>query len=250
MKRFLSLVALFLISACSSPLNSTVTDILNAGARLGGFSHDIFKKDTSSCQVYSINDGDTFACIDKNRRTLKVRLVQIDSPEIEQPFGIEAKQKLTSLISNQTVQLKVNNQNDQYNRVLAEVFINDTNINKFLVANGYAWAYRHYVTDSEYITLEENAKAAHLGLWSLDKPISPYDWRSGVRNDFQETTINKPKANNVQSNSEAIKFSKCGTKRTCTQMRSCAEARYFLNQCGVRRLDRDGDGRPCESLCG
>lgn len=42
----------------------------------------------------------------------------------------------------------------------------------------------------------------------------------------------------------------CGTKRTCSQMKSCKEAKYFLNQCGVQRLDRDGDGVPCENLCG
>ncbi|MGK9164924.1 excalibur calcium-binding domain-containing protein [Inquilinus limosus] len=39
----------------------------------------------------------------------------------------------------------------------------------------------------------------------------------------------------------------CGGKRTCGQMNSCAEANFYLNQCGLYRLDRDGDGRPCES---
>ena len=42
----------------------------------------------------------------------------------------------------------------------------------------------------------------------------------------------------------------CVGKRTCTQMRSCEEARFYLSSCGVRSLDRDGDGVPCESLCG
>ena len=32
-------------------------------------------------------------------------------------------------------------------------------------------------------------------------------------------------------------------------MTDCAEARYFLNVCGVKQLNSDGDGRPCESLC-
>lgn len=42
----------------------------------------------------------------------------------------------------------------------------------------------------------------------------------------------------------------CGTKRLCGQMNSCAEARFHLTQCGLRRLDSDRDGIPCESLCG
>jgi hypothetical protein len=42
----------------------------------------------------------------------------------------------------------------------------------------------------------------------------------------------------------------CGGKRTCGEMNSCAEANYYLDECGVSRLDGDGDGVPCESICG
>lgn len=42
----------------------------------------------------------------------------------------------------------------------------------------------------------------------------------------------------------------CDGRHLCRQMRSCAEARYFLEVCGVSRLDGDGDGVPCEALCG
>ncbi len=41
----------------------------------------------------------------------------------------------------------------------------------------------------------------------------------------------------------------CG-KKTCSQMKNCAEAQYKLRQCGQSRLDRDHDGIPCESICG
>jgi len=42
----------------------------------------------------------------------------------------------------------------------------------------------------------------------------------------------------------------CGRKRQCGEMRDCAEARFYLNQCGVKSLDRDDDGIPCETICG
>jgi hypothetical protein len=32
-------------------------------------------------------------------------------------------------------------------------------------------------------------------------------------------------------------------------MASCAEARFHLQECGLARLDGDGDGVPCSSLC-
>ncbi|PJG48913.1 hypothetical protein CAF53_12215 [Sphingobium sp. LB126] len=41
----------------------------------------------------------------------------------------------------------------------------------------------------------------------------------------------------------------CGSKWKCGQMDSCAEAYHYLNECGVGRLDGDGDGVPCESIC-
>ena len=41
----------------------------------------------------------------------------------------------------------------------------------------------------------------------------------------------------------------CGSKTTCGQMSSCEEAKFYLNQCGLSRLDGDKDGTPCESLC-
>ena len=41
----------------------------------------------------------------------------------------------------------------------------------------------------------------------------------------------------------------CGSKRYCRQMNSCEEARAFLSQCGLGRLDGDKDGVPCEALC-
>lgn len=41
----------------------------------------------------------------------------------------------------------------------------------------------------------------------------------------------------------------CGGKSTCGQMASCSEAMFYLNSCGVSRLDGDGDGVPCESIC-
>ena len=41
----------------------------------------------------------------------------------------------------------------------------------------------------------------------------------------------------------------CGSKRYCRQMNSCEEAKAFLSQCGLSRLDGDKDEVPCEVLC-
>lgn len=44
-------------------------------------------------------------------------------------------------------------------------------------------------------------------------------------------------------------FGACGSKTTCGQMNSCAEAMHFLNVCKQNSLDADSDGVPCESIC-
>ncbi|MDS4031505.1 MAG: excalibur calcium-binding domain-containing protein [Candidatus Contendobacter sp.] len=70
-------------------------------------------------------------------------------------------------------------------------------------------------------------------------PIPPWDWRHG------EKAVVKPESARVRSEGAWH----CGSKRTCREMTSCDEARFYLTQCGVSRLDGDGDGRPCEALC-
>ena len=41
----------------------------------------------------------------------------------------------------------------------------------------------------------------------------------------------------------------CNCSKSCTQMASCEEAYFQLNQCGCGARDRDKDGVPCEDIC-
>jgi cold shock CspA family protein len=44
---------------------------------------------------------------------------------------------------------------------------------------------------------------------------------------------------------------RCEGKKHCSQMSSCAEAKFYLNNCPGTIMDGDGDGVPCESQwCG
>jgi hypothetical protein len=43
----------------------------------------------------------------------------------------------------------------------------------------------------------------------------------------------------------------CQPRRTCSQIGSCDEAKWYLANCSWGgALDRDSDGAPCETLCG
>lgn len=39
----------------------------------------------------------------------------------------------------------------------------------------------------------------------------------------------------------------CDGRTHCSQMKSCAEATYFIRNCPGTKMDGDGDGIPCES---
>ncbi|MFH0710106.1 MAG: excalibur calcium-binding domain-containing protein [Pseudomonadota bacterium] len=61
-------------------------------------------------------------------------------------------------------------------------------------------------------------------------------------------TLNAAEKQKKEPKQKSERFS-CSGKDKCKEMNTCAEAKFYLNECGVRKLDRDKDGVPCESLC-
>ena len=55
---------------------------------------------------------------------------------------------------------------DRYKRIVAECFVNKDSLSKYLVRNGYAFAYRKY--SKKFIEDEQYAKENKLGLWSMN----------------------------------------------------------------------------------
>lgn len=97
-------------------------------------------------KVVGISDGDTITILTPDKQSIKVRLVEIDAPEKDQPWGQKSKQALSDLIYSRNVTVDSAG-NDRYGRTLGTVFLSDRNINKHMVENGNAWAYTQYVRD-------------------------------------------------------------------------------------------------------
>lgn len=124
--------------------------------------------------VTKVSDGDTLHLRDINNKTYKVRLQGIDAPELRQEFGKEAKEYLSSLIKGKEIKAIIEDK-DKYNRYVATIYLNKMDINRALVSNGYAHAYKEYST--KYIQDENNARKRNLGLWQSDNVISPAKFR-------------------------------------------------------------------------
>ena len=113
-------------------------------------------------------------------------------------------------------------------------------INREMVWDGHAWAYRKYLADETLIGDEDYARANSLGLWSLPEldRMPPWEWRHGGKG--VPSKVDRPQVSEELS---------CGSKRYCGEMASCDEARFYLKECGLTRLDGDADGVPCEDVC-
>ena len=160
----------------------------SAYSKPGGYEPLCYKSDITSEEniksnttLSSINirivDGDTIH-IDK----IKYRLNGIDAPEIKQiceinkkkyNCGIKSRNFLKSLIGNQFVRCEQKDV-DIYQRIVADCFVGNTNLNKELVRNGWALAYRYYSED--YIADEKFAEENSLGMWK-GTFINPKKWR-------------------------------------------------------------------------
>jgi endonuclease YncB( thermonuclease family) len=203
---------------------------------LPAFSADL------ACKVVGVTDGDTLTCLTQEKRQIKVRLAQIDAPEKAQPFGQRAKQALSDLVFGKQVMLE-RETTDRYGRMVAKVIKDSQDINLDMVRAGMAWVYDQYAHDQHYFSVQEVARTARAGLWADENPVRPSEWRNGGRIETIAAAETAEPAKKQKS-----RFS-CEGKSKCGQMSSCAEARFYLTQCGVSRLDRDHDGVPCESIC-
>jgi micrococcal nuclease len=56
-------------------------------------------------KVVGVHDGDTLTILDANKTQYKIRLAQIDAPEIGQSWGRNSKQALTSQVINRIVKI-------------------------------------------------------------------------------------------------------------------------------------------------
>jgi len=135
--------------------------------------------------VKAVYDGDTLLLATREESRLKVRLYGIDAPETRkpdlpgQPFGTIARRTLMYKVMGRRVQAELVDI-DQYKRAVAVVRYNGRDINREMVSEGLAWAYRRHLEGpytSEYISGENQARSIRAGLWRDSNPQPPWDFR-------------------------------------------------------------------------
>ncbi len=132
-------------------------------------------------------DGDT---IKINKK--KIRLFGIDAPEKKQvckkiyldffifnfqkdyKCGEESTLALLKKVKDKKIKCVLEDDKDRYKRYIGTCYLGEQNINKWLVKNGYALAYKKY--SKKYLLDENYAKENKLGLWG-GTFMKPEKWR-------------------------------------------------------------------------
>ncbi|EAV47249.1 nuclease (SNase-like) protein [Methylophilales bacterium HTCC2181] len=133
-------------------------------------------------RVIRVVDGDTIILQEMNGKIIKVRLLGIDAPELDQPFGYESSALLTSFVENKMVYV-ASNKKDRYQRLLGKVLMKEKDINYQLIKNGYAWHFKRYSSNQKkndvllYADAEKEAQQFRRGLWKALSPKPPWEWR-------------------------------------------------------------------------
>src|SRR5262249_45580523 len=141
-----------------------------------------------------IVDGDTVQI-----GTAKIRLQGVDAPETDQlcldrdgkrwNCGIEARDRLIKKAGGRVWTCRTSSI-DRYGRALATCEVDGSDINRWLVHDGWALSFVRY--SHIYDVDERAARQAQVGLWS-GAFIAPWDWRSRTKTTEILGAVNVPR---------------------------------------------------------
>ena len=211
----------------------------------------------AALKVVKIYDGDTVTMADG----LKVRLLQIDAPELAEGecYADKAKAALVSLLAKKgTITLKsdpVSDSYDRYGRALRYIFVGKVNINLEMIKLGAAAPYFYQgekgIYSAAMLKAAQDAQYYKVGLWKEcpgtklipAKAISTYK------------TVGTPVATPVTAPSATTgcdpNYQGCiplyPPDLNCSDIKALGLAPVTVIGKDPHRLDADGDGKACTS---
>ena len=131
-------------------------------------------------KVIDVSSGDVITIFNLNR-PVRVKIIGIDAPELDQAFGEVAKKHLSFLVHEKSVVV-------EYSGIAADrsvagrVLLNDADIGAQMIRDGVAWfdpnnLSRLSATDREvYQQSEQAARSERRGLWQAENPTAPWEY--------------------------------------------------------------------------
>lgn len=131
-------------------------------------------------KVIEVNSGDVITIFNLNR-PVRVKLMGVDAPEMNQAFGDVAKKHLSDLVFEKSVLV-------EYAGIAADssltgrVLLNDADIGAQMIRDGAAWfepntGNRLNPTNRDvYQQSEQAARSEKRGLWQQENPVAPWEF--------------------------------------------------------------------------
>jgi micrococcal nuclease len=132
-----------------------------------------------SGKAINVIDGDTLEVIIEGKQFV-IELSDIDAPELDQPFGTEAKQFVEGLALNKKIKVSaLDGATSVKGAIIAEIFVSQKqdSLNRTLVREGLAWPVTDPKKRNPYELAYEFAQKNHLGIWSVANILPPWEFR-------------------------------------------------------------------------
>lgn len=149
--------------------------------------------------VIGVSEGDRLT-VNSFGTEIQVRLYGIAAPQTAkmdkftgwyrpgQPYAEEAFRALSLKVLHQVVKIEIREtllfKTEPTQIAVAVVYMDGRNINLEMVSDGWAWAYRRYLSKADhphYFGMERMARARHNGLWVQENPQPPWEFKPHLK---------------------------------------------------------------------
>jgi endonuclease YncB( thermonuclease family) len=210
-------------------------------------------------KVVKVYDGDTVTMADG----LKVRLLQIDAPELAEGecFAKESKAALASLLAKKgTITLRADRASasyDRYGRALRYIFVGKLNVNLEMIKIGAAAPYFYQgekgIYSAAMLKAAQDAKFYKVGLWKdcpgtkllPTKAITTYKAAGTPAASPISTPVTAPSPSTGCDPNYAGCIPLYPPDLNCSDIKSLGLAPVTVIGKDPHRLDGDGDGKAC-----
>ncbi|HEX5885534.1 MAG TPA: thermonuclease family protein, partial [Pyrinomonadaceae bacterium] len=190
-------------------------------------------------RVIEVNSGDVITVFNLNR-PVRVKLLGVDAPEMDQAFGDVARKHLSDLVYDKPVLV-------EYSGISADgslagrVLLNSTDIGAQMIRDGAAWfdpsnLSRLSQADREvYQQCEQAARSERRGLWQAENPTAPWEFgKAAVRSTPVASLSASLPANEVRTNGYVPELNSLSVIASRIAQASPQPARRNLNSSDFR----------------
>lgn len=133
-------------------------------------------------RVVSVEEGDVLR-VQRDTSVVTVQLYGIDTPELGQPYGREARHYVADRVLQDTVAVTVKERGKEASLSGIVKTPDGTSLNADLLRRGLAWWHNRNAPDAAHLqALEQKAQNANRGVWTQYNPVAPWKWRTSHHN--------------------------------------------------------------------